>query len=301
MATHRELPGDIVGLMTSSPLSRRSLMSSAAAAAAGYTLAAGPVSADAIKTDETGIETGETKITVAEGEMPIYFARSKAVERPPVILVAMEIFGLHEYIKDVVRRLAKLGALAVAPNYYFTQGDLTKISDIKALMPLVNAKPDAELIADLDATLDWAMKKSGDPDSAAMIGFCRGGRAVWVYGAHTNRLAAGVSFYGSLADPAEQKSKWPKSPLELAGEMKVPVLGLYGEEDKGIPMTDITRMVSALEAAGDSSAIMTFPGVGHGFHADYRPTYNRDAAEAAWKEMINWFQGHGVLESGDPE
>jgi carboxymethylenebutenolidase len=287
--------------MKSAPLSRRTMLSSAAAAA-GYTLAAGPVSADAIKTDTTDIDVGETTIKVAEGDMPVYYARSKLVEKPTVILVAMEVFGLHEYIKDVTRRLAKLGALAVAPNYYFTKGDLTKISDIKEIMPLVNAKPDAELIADLDATLDWALTQNVDENGAGMIGFCRGGRSVWVYAAHSDRLAAAASFYGSLVDPPEQKAIWPKSPLELAGEVKTPVIGFYGEEDQGIALADVKKMKAALEAAGGASSIVTYPGAGHGFHADYRPSYNQDAAESAWQEMITWFKGHGLLENGgDPE
>lgn len=301
MTSHTPIPADIVGLLTSPPLSRRSMMTAAAAAAAGYTLAAGPVRADAIKTDDKDIETGEVKIKVAEGDMPVYYARSKLVEKPTVILVAMEVFGLHEYIKDVTRRLAKLGALAVAPDYYFTKGDLTKMSDIKEIMPLVNSKSDTELIADLDATLDWALKQKVNENGAGMIGFCRGGRAVWVYGAHTDRLAAAAAFYGSLADPPEQKAIWPRSPLELAGEVKVPVLGLYGEDDQGIKMADVTKMKTALEASGNASMIMTYPGAGHGFHADYRPTYNKEAAESAWKEMIGWFQGHGLIENSDPE
>lgn len=301
MTTRSELPADIIGLMQTSPLSRRSMMTAAAAAAAGYTLAAGPVSADAIKTDETDIETGQAKVTVAEGEMPIYFARSKRVERPPVIVVAMEVFGLHEYIKDVTRRLAKLGALAIAPDYYFNKGDLSKLTDIKDIMPLVNAKADSELLADLDATFAWALKQNVDENGLGMIGFCRGGRAAWIYGAHNENLAASVAFYGSLSDPSDQKARWPKSPLELAADVKVPVLGLYGEADKGISMADVARMKKALEAAGSASMITTFPGAGHGFHADYRPTYNKVAAEAAWKDAIAWFQSHGVLDGSTQE
>src|SRR5262249_25507465 len=157
-----------------------------------------------------------------------YFAKPKGAHNPPVILVAMEVFGLHEYIKDVTRRLAKLGALAVAPDYYFPFGDLTRISDVQQLMPLVNAKPDAQLIADLDATVAWAKSQGGDTSRLGIMGFCRGGRTVWVYCAANAKVKAGVAFYGSLVDPAAQKPLWPKSPIELAPEMKAPVLGLYG-------------------------------------------------------------------------
>ena len=178
-------------------------MTASAAAAAGYTLAAGPVRADAIKTDTNGLTAGEAKIKVADGEMPGYFARPDGVSNPPVVLVAMEIFGLHEYIKDVTRRLAKLGAFAIAPDYYFRKGvDLTAITDIPQLMPLVNSKPDAELLSDLDSTVAWAKSQGGDTGRLGIIGFCRGGRTVWEYAAHSGALKAGVAFYGSPVDPA---------------------------------------------------------------------------------------------------
>ncbi|HXW22779.1 MAG TPA: dienelactone hydrolase family protein, partial [Rhodomicrobium sp.] len=185
-------------------------MTAAAATAAGYTLAAGPVRAEAMRTNTVGLTAGDAKIPVSGGEMPIYFARPEGVSNPPVILVPMEVFGLHEYIKDVARRLAKLGAFAVAPDYYFRKGvDLTKIADFKELMPIVNAKPDAELVADLDASAAWAKSEGGDTSRLGMIGFCRGGRAVWIYAAQSSALKGGVAFYGSLVDP--QNPLWPKS------------------------------------------------------------------------------------------
>src|SRR5262249_4151335 len=162
------------------------------AVAAGYTLAAGPVRADVIKTDTEGLDTGEAKVKVADVEMLTYFAKPKGASNPPVVLVAMEIFGLHEYIRDVTRRLAKLCAFAVAPDYYFRKGDLTKISDIKELLPLVNAKPDSELFSDLDATVAWAKAQGGDTSRLGIIGFCRGGRNVWEYAAHAPGLKAAV-------------------------------------------------------------------------------------------------------------
>ena len=228
--------------------------------------------------------------------MPVYFARPANAQNPPVILVAMEIFGLHEYIKDVTRRLAKLGALAVAPDYYFRKGeDLTKITEIPKLMPLVNSKPDAELLADLDATAAWAKSQGGDTNKLGIMGYCRGGRTVWVYSAHNPALKAGVAFYGSLVDPEGQKAIWPKSPTQLAPEVKAPVLGLYGEADAGIPVTQVDAMKAALAGANKTFEIKLYPAAPHGFHADYRPSYRKDAADDAWAQMTAWFKKHGVL------
>src|SRR6201986_3377237 len=219
------MTSDAIGLTKLAPLSRRGFMTASAAVTAGYTLAAGPVRADVIHTDTDALTAGDAKIKVADGEMPVYFARPASASNPPVILVAMEIFGLHEYIKDVARRLAKLGAFAVAPDYYFRKGvDLTKITDMAQLMPLVNSKPDAELLSDLDSTVAWAKSQGGDTGRLGIVGFFRGGRTVWEYAAHSGALKAGVAFYGSLVDPANPA--WPKSPIQLAPDMKAPVLGL---------------------------------------------------------------------------
>ena len=294
MSNNSVLPSDIEGLTKVAPLSRRDFMSAAAAATAGYTLAAGPVRADVIKTDTYFLTAGDAKAKVGDSEMPIYFARPQGVNNPPVILVAMEVFGLHEYIKDVTRRLAKADAFAVAPDYYFRKGvDLTKISDPKELMTIVNAKPDAELLADLDATVAWAQSQGGDVSRLGIVGFCRGGRTVWEYAAHSPQLKAGVAFYGSLVDP--QNPAWPKSPAQLAPEMKAPVLGLYGEADQGIPVAQVEAMKAALAAAGKTAEFKIFPGAPHGFHADYRPSYRPEAAEAAWGDMRAWFKKYKVL------
>jgi carboxymethylenebutenolidase len=296
MSEHSVLPSDIEGLTKVAPLSRRDFMTAAAATTAGYTLAAGPVRADIIKTDTSGLKAGDATVKVSGGEMPVYYARLDGVSNPPVILVAMEVFGIHEYIKDVTRRLGKLGAMAVAPDYYFRKGvDLTKVTDVKELMPIVNAKPDAELLADLDATVAWAKAQGGDTSRLGIIGFCRGGRTVWEYAAHSDQLKAGVSFYGSLVDPAAQSAIWPKSPTQLASEMKAPVLGLYGEADQGIPVEQIEAMKAALAAAGKTAEFKIYPGAPHGFHADYRPSYRPEAAEAAWGEMQAWFKKYKVL------
>jgi carboxymethylenebutenolidase len=284
---------DIDGLTKAAPLSRRGFMTASAASAAGFTLAAGPVRADAIKTDTAGLDAGEVKIAVPGGEMPVYFARPAGVANPPVILVAMEIFGLHEYIKDVTRRLGKLGAFAVAPDYYFRKGvDLTKITDIPALLPIVNTKTDTELFADLDAAAAWAKSKGGDTGRLGIMGFCRGGRTVWRYSTHGN-LKAGVSFYGTLADPPSEAM--PVNALASAKEVKEPVLGLYGEADTGIKVEQVKEMETALKAAGKTAEFHIYPGAPHGFHADYRGSYREEAAKDAWARMVAWFKKYGVL------
>jgi carboxymethylenebutenolidase len=284
---------DIIGLTRVAPLSRRGFMTASAATAAGYTLAAGPVRADAITTGTQGLTAGDAKVMVAGGEMPVYYARPAGVANPPVILVAMEVFGLHEYIKDVTRRLAKLGALAVAPDYYFRKGDLTKVTELPALFPIVNAKADTELFSDLDATVAWAKSQGGNTDRLGIMGFCRGGRTVWRYSTHNPNLKAGVSFYGSLSDPPNEAM--PINSIASAKEVKEPVLGLYGAEDQGISIEDVNTMKAALAAAGKTAEFKIYPGAPHGFHADYRTSYRKDAAEDGWNSMTAWFKKYGVL------
>jgi len=295
MGIQSKLPSDIEGLAkVMPPQTRRGFMTSTAAAAAGYTLLAGPVRADVIKTDTNGLTTGDGKVKVAGGDMPVYFAKPANAANPPVILVSMEIFGLHEYIKDVTRRLAHLGAFAIAPDYYFRAGtDLTKIDDIQKLLPIVNKKPDAELFADLDATVDWAKSQGGDTNRLGIMGFCRGGRTVWLYSTHNPNLKAGVAFYGSLADP--ENEAWPKNALNLAADVKEPVLGLYGAEDTGIKVEQVKDMEARLKAAGKTAEFHIYDGAPHGFHADYRPSYREQQAKQAWGELVNWFKKYEVL------
>ncbi len=290
-----KLMSDIEGMAkVLPPLSRRGFMTTSAAAAAGYTLAAGPVRAEAIKTDTTGLDAGEAKVKVADGEMPVYFARPQGVANPPVIIVCMEIFGLHEYIRDVARRVAKLGALAVAPDYYFRKGDVSKVTDTAQLMPLVNSKPDTELFSDLDATVAWAKSQGGDTaNRLGIMGFCRGGRTVWLYSTHNPSLKAGVAFYGSLGD--QPSAAMPKNALALAPEVKAPVLGLYGEADQGISVAQVEQMKSSLQAAGKTAEFKIYPGAPHGFHADYRPSYRKEAADDAWNQLTAWFKKYHVL------
>jgi carboxymethylenebutenolidase len=281
-------------MQESETLSRRDCLTSAAAAALGYTLAAGPVRAAAIKTGTDGLSAGTAKVKVPGGEMPVYHAKPLGAEKPPVILVAMEVFGLHEHIKDVTRRLAKLGAFAIAPDYYFRLGDLTQITQPAQLMPLVNGKPDHELFADLDATVDWAKSQGGDSDRLGIIGFCRGGRTVWLYAAHSPILKAGVAFYGSLMDPPS--AAMPKNAFDLAAEVKAPVLGLYGAEDASITPDQVEAMKERLKAAGKTTEFKIYPGAPHGFFADYRQSYRADAAQDAWLSMQAWFKKYKVLD-----
>ena len=291
-----DFPSDVVGLSKGTPLSRRGFMTATAASAAGYTLAAGDVRAEAITTDTTGLTDGMATVTVAGGQMPVYFAKPVGVSNPPVVLVCMEIFGLHAYIKDVARRIAKLGAMAVAPDYYFRSGqDLPAITEIPKLMPIVNTKPDAELVADLDATVLWAKAQGGDTARLGILGFCRGGRTVYIYSAHSAAVKAGVAFYGSLVDPATQKGVWPKSPTELVGDIKAPILGLYGDADTGIPAEQVGVMKTLMEKAGKTAEFKLYPGAPHAFHADYRPSYRKEAADQGWAEAVAWFKKYKVL------
>ena len=285
---------DVIGLTKTAPLSRRGFMTASAAVAAGYTLAAGPVRADVIKTDTNGLTAGDARIKVADGEMPGYFARPANAANPPVVLVAMEIFGLHEYIKDVTRRLAKLGAFAVAPDYYFRKGDLTKITDIPQLLPIVNAKPDAELLSDLDSTVAWAKSQGADTSRLGIIGFCRGGRTVWEYAADSPALKAGAAFYGPPVDPPNPL--WPKSPTQLAPEMKARGdRPLWRGRYAGSPVAQVEALKAALAANKKTAEFKIYPGAPHGFHADYRASYRKEAAEDAWNQMQAWFRKYGVL------
>ena len=281
-------------MLESETLSRRDCLTSAAAAALGYTLAAGPVRAAAIKTGTEGLSADMAKAKVAGGEMPVYYAKPLDATKPPVILVAMEVFGLHEHIKDVTRRLGKLGAFAIAPDYYFRLGDLTQIAQPAQLKPLVDGKPDHELFSDLDATVDWAKAQGGDTDRLGIIGFCRGGRTVWLYAAHSPILKAGVAFYGSLMDPSS--AAMPENAFDLAAEIKAPVLGLYGAEDASITPDQVEAMKERLKAAGNTTKFKIYPGAGHGFFADYRQSFRADVAQDAWMAMQAWFKKYNVLD-----
>lgn len=262
--------------------------------ATGFALSVQPVSAQTITTDTTGLVAGEVQIPVPDGRIPAYRAMPAEGETFPVVLVVQEIFGVHEHIKDICRRLARQGYLAVAPELYARQGDVSQMADIREILAkVVSQVPDQQVLADLDAAAAWARQSGkGDAGRLAVTGFCWGGRIVWLYAAHNPDLKAGVAWYGRLVGQADPLH--PKHPVELAAELKAPVLGLYGEADSGIPLDTVDQMRKALAEAGKPSQIVVFPGAQHGFHADYRPTYHKQSAEDGWKRMLDWFKKHGV-------
>lgn len=262
--------------------------------AAGYALSVQPVSAETIKTSSEGLEAGEVKIPVKDGEIPAYRAMPAKGGPFPTVLVVQEIFGVHEHIKDICRRLAKQGYLAVAPELYARQGDVSKETDIQKLISTVVSKvPDEQVMSDLDATVAWAKKSGkGETSKLAVTGFCWGGRIVWLYAAHNPDLKAGVAWYGRLTGMTNDLQ--PKYPLDLVEELKAPVLGLYGGADMGIPNDTVEKMQMALKEAKKPSEIKLYPDTPHGFHADYRPSYRQEQAEDGWKRMLAWFKDHGV-------
>jgi carboxymethylenebutenolidase len=260
---------------------------------AGFALAVQPVSAQTITTDTKGLTAGEVKIPAEGGELPAYRAMPEKGSNFPVVLVVHEIFGVHEYIKDICRRFAKAGYLAVAPDLYARQGRVDNLENFEEIRKVVGQVPDSQVLADLDAALNWAGKEKGDVKRAGITGFCWGGRIVWLYAAHQPRLKAGVAWYGSLV--ARQPSPLqPKSPVDVAAELKAPVLGLYGEADQGIPVATVEKMREALKAAGKPGEIVLYPNGPHGFHADYRPSYRKEMAGDGWKRLLEWFRKHGV-------
>jgi carboxymethylenebutenolidase len=261
--------------------------------ATGFAAAVSPVSAQTqITTDAQGLEAGEAKVAVKDGQMPAYFAKPAGKKNLPVVLVVQEIFGVHEHIKDIARRLAKAGYLAVAPELYARQGDVSKLTNMDDIRPIVASVPDAQVMSDLDAAAEWAAKNGGDPAKLAVTGFCWGGRIVWLYAAHNPRLKAGVAWYGRVEGPGTALQ--PKNPIDLVKDLKAPVLGLYGGADAGIPNDGVDRMRAALAAAGKTFEIKTYPDTPHGFHADYRPSYRKDAAEDGWRRLLEWLRKNGV-------
>jgi carboxymethylenebutenolidase len=261
--------------------------------AAGFALAVMPVSAETITTDSNGLIVGQVKIPVEGGEIPAYRAMPATGGPFPTILVVHEIFGVHEHIKDICRRLAKLGYFAVAPLLYSREGDVSSLSDVPSILKVVGKVPDKEVASDLDATVAWA-KSTGKADTTKLgiTGFCWGGRQVWLYAAHNPALRAGVAWYGPLQLPPSDLR--PKNPIDLVNQINAPVLGLYGGADEGIPVAQIEQMRAALKAAGKRSEIVIYPDTPHGFNADYRPSYRPQAAKDGWKRMQAWFKENGV-------
>ena len=264
---------------------------------AGFALAVHPIQEQTkITTDATGLTAGEVKIPAPDGEIPAYRAMPAKGKNFPVVLVVQEIFGVHEHIKDICRRFAKVGYLAVAAEMYARQGDVSKLTDINAIMPIVGKVPDAQVMSDLDATVAWAKKNNGDTSKLAITGFCWGGRIVWLYAAHNPNLKAGVAWYGRLAPPPPERANplQPKYPLEIVKDLKAPVLGLYGGADQGIPNDTVEQMQKALKEANKPSEIKLYPDTPHGFHADYRASYRKEQAQDGWNLLLAWFKKNGV-------
>jgi carboxymethylenebutenolidase len=261
--------------------------------AAGFAMAVRPVSGETITTDTTGLVAGEVKIPTPDGEIPAYRALPEGAGPFPVVLVVQEIFGVHEHIKDICRRFAKLGYLAVAPELYARQGSVAGLTDFKEIFKVVTKVPDTQVMSDLDAAVAWA-KATGKADTAklAITGFCWGGRIVWLYSAHNANLKAGVAWYGRLKSDKDELH--PKHPIDVVASLHAPVLGLYGEADTGIPVASVKEMQAALKEANKPSEIVLYPNTPHAFYADYRPSYRKEAADDGWKRLLAWFKQHGV-------
>jgi carboxymethylenebutenolidase len=280
------------GLLPRSQWSRRGFVMTSLAT--GFALSVQPVSADTIHTDTTGLEAGEVKVPVKDGTIPAYRAMPDKGGPFPTVLVVQEVFGVHEHIKDLCRRLAKAGYYAIAPELYARQGNPAEISDIQELISKIVSKvPDAQVMSDLDATEAFA-KASGNADTKklAVTGFCWGGRIVWVYAAHNPGLKAAVAWYGPIDRPRTDLQ--PKYPIDLARDLKAPVLGLYGAADTGIPVESVERMRAACKEANKTCEIVIYPDTPHGFNADYRPSYRPEAAKDGWAKLLAWFKEHGV-------
>lgn len=261
---------------------------------AGFAVAMQPIMAQtAIKTDSVGVTAGEIKVPVADGAMVAYRAQPDKGAKFPVVLVVSEIFGVHEYIADTCRRLAKLGYQAIAPELFARQGDPRKLSNVQEILSgIVDKTPDSSVMSDLDACVAWAGKNGGDAARLGITGFCWGGRITWLYAAHNPKVKAAVAWYGRIDSPATDVN--PKHPIDIAASLKPPVLGLYGGADQGIPLDDVEAMKDAIKKAGGKSQIHVYADAGHAFHADYRPTYRKDAADDGWKRLQAWFKANGL-------
>ncbi|WP_376770365.1 dienelactone hydrolase family protein [Methylorubrum rhodinum] len=263
---------------------------------AGFALAVLPVSAATVTTPAEGLTVGEVTVPSLGVEIPAYRAMPASGGPFPIMLVVQEIFGVHEHIKDVCRRFAKLGYYAIAPDLFARQGDATKADIPTIRKEIVPKVPDAQVMDDLDATVAFAgLSGAADVKRLGITGFCWGGRIVWLYAAHTNTLKAGVAFYGILGGAASPPSELkPRNPVDIAADLKAPVLGLYAGQDDNIPMPIIEQMQKGLKDANGSSRIEVFPDAPHGFHADYRPTYREGPATEAWGKALAWFKANGV-------
>jgi carboxymethylenebutenolidase len=282
---------EIDSLVPSRGLSRRGFVKTAVGS--GFAAAVLPVTAQTIKTDSDGLSVGEVTIPVGDFKMPAYRAQPAGKTQLPVVLVVSEIFGVHEYIADVARRFAKLGYLAIAPELFVRQGDAQSYGEIAKLVAEVVAKaPDRQVMGDLDAAVAWAKANGGDTSKLGITGFCWGGRIAWMYAAHNPAVKAAVAWYGAVA-----RSYFPgdRTALDVAGNIKAAVLGLYGGADPGIPNDSVEKMMQALKVAGNTkSELVIYPDTPHAFHADYRPSYRKEQAEDGWKRATAWFKAHDV-------
>ncbi len=284
---------DLTGLsgLTNYPLARRGMMMSGLIS--GLTLATTRVEAQVIHTDSAGIEAGDVKIPTSDGELPGYFAKPVGPGPFPIVLVNEEIFGVHEYIKDICRRFAKLGYAAVAPEVYARIGDLSKMTDVGQIVSqVVSKEPDATLLADLDSAVKFAASKGGDINRLGVTGFCRGGRSTWLFATHNPNVKAAVAWYGPvLGTPTEIQ---PKNVIDVADQIKCPLLGLYGGMDTGIKPDDVQAAAAKARAAGKTVEIVIYPDAPHGFHADYRPSYKAADAADGWTRLQAWFKKYGA-------
>ena len=276
----------------STTLTRREFVASTLAT--GFALAVRPVSAQTKTTGTSGLETQEVRIPVGDITIPAYQACPQTDGPFPVVLVVQEIFGVHEHIKDICRRFAKQGYLAIAPELYVRQGDVSQMTDIGQIIRTVVAKvPDAQVMSDLDATVAWVKSSDkGDVTRLGITGFCWGGRIVWMYTAHSPQVKAGAAWYGRLVGQASELT--PTHPVDIAAQLQAPVLGLYGGADTGIPTETVEQMRTALQAVESSSEIILYPDTPHGFHADYRASYRKEAAQDGWQRLLAWFKQNGV-------
>ena len=262
--------------------------------AVGFAIAAHPTSAQVITTNTQGLTAGAIRIPTADGEIPGYRAMPNTGSNFPMILVVQEIFGVHEHIQDVCRRFAKLGYLAIAPEMFFRQGDVSQIRDNAQIISTVVSKvPDAQVMTDLDAAVAWGAKSSqGNAERIGITGFCWGGRITWLYSAYNPRVKAGVAWYGRLVGTPTPLT--PKNPIDIAPTLTVPVLGLYGGDDTGIPVSSVLQMQQALAPGKSGSDILVYPATPHAFHADYRASYRREDAENGWSRLQAWFKKNGL-------
>ena len=287
------------GKSTEAGANRRTALK--AALGVGYAVTAMPIMAQtAVKTSSDGLKTGEATFEVNGFKVPVFYAAPAGKTNLPVILVIQEIFGVHEYIADVARRFAKAGYLAIAPELYARQGDPSQYAEMaKLISEVVSKVPDAQVMRDLDGAVSWASNNGGDAKKLGITGFCWGGRITWLYAQHSDKVKAGVAWYGRLVGTPSVLS--PHNPLDLAASLKAPVLGLYGGQDSSIPLATVDQMKDALAQAGakgnaatKASEFVIYPDAPHAFHADYRPSYRKDAAEDGFKRALAWFKANGV-------